>query len=122
MHNAAPRWTAPVRVHLQCGLERGFVCVHDALDFLQYEWPSRTGTLYARAANLCRLALDGGLPADIAREAFIFACLEAGMPVASERRSRRRHERAMTHSQPASWLTTPLTRGWPTLSPMVAEA
>lgn len=92
MHNSAPRWATPVHVHLQCGLERGFVCVHDALDFLEHEWPSRTGALYARAANLCRLALDGGLPADMAREAFIFACLEAGMPVAGERRSRRRHE------------------------------
>lgn len=74
---------APVRVRLQCGLERTFLSVYDALDFLEAEWPLRRGDRYKRAVNRCRAALEWAAPSEVAREAFIAACLEAGMPMLS---------------------------------------
>ena len=74
-------WRAPVKVHLQCGLERTFVSVYDALDFLENEWPLRRGERYGRAVRRCRGALARITPVEMAREAFIAACLEAGMPL-----------------------------------------
>ncbi|MCV3738219.1 DUF982 domain-containing protein [Rhizobium sp. TRM96647] len=85
MNSLYPRWTDPVRVHLQSGLTRTFSCIYDALDFLENEWPTRDGVLYERAIRQCREALGRSLPAPVAREAFAFACLEAGMPVAGDR-------------------------------------
>lgn len=72
-------WTRPMMIRLQCGLERTFVGVHDALDFLENEWPLRHGQRYERALETCHGALDGGVAPVIAREAFTAACLEAGM-------------------------------------------
>lgn len=71
----------PVRVRLQCGLERTFLGVFDALDFLEAEWPLRRGERYKRAIDKCRAALEWAAPSEVAREAFIAACLEAGMPM-----------------------------------------
>ena len=48
------RWSMPVRVSLQDGLERIFSSVNDALDFLENEWPMRSGLHYERAVALCR--------------------------------------------------------------------
>ena len=73
-------WTRPVTVRLQCGLERTFTGIYDALDFLENEWPLRHGERHDRAVKTCRRALNGIVPAVIAREAFVAACLEAGMP------------------------------------------
>lgn len=81
-------WADPVRVKLQCGLERAFSCLYDALDFLENEWPSRGGVLHRRAISQCSQALGRTLPVAIARETFIFACLEAGMPAVGDRRNR----------------------------------
>ncbi|NWJ27472.1 DUF982 domain-containing protein [Rhizobium sp. RM] len=71
----------PVRVRLQCGLERTFLSVYDALDLLEHEWPLRHGGRYKRAVETCRGALSWLVPSEVAREAFIAACLEAGMPL-----------------------------------------
>ncbi|GLR55819.1 hypothetical protein GCM10007919_05410 [Rhizobium indigoferae] len=35
-------WTRPVRIRLQCGLERTFTGAYGALDFLENEWPCVT--------------------------------------------------------------------------------
>jgi len=73
-------WNRPVTIRLQCGLERAFTGVYDALDFLENEWPLRHGERHHRAVKTCRGVLNGVVPAVIAREAFLSACLEAGMP------------------------------------------
>jgi len=73
-------WRVPVAIHLQCGLERTFHTAFDALDFLENEWPLRHGERYDRAIDKCRGAISRAVPAEVAREAFIAACLEAGMP------------------------------------------
>lgn len=73
------RWTRPVKVRLQCGLEHTFTSIYDALDFLENEWPIRHGQHHEQAVKRCRRALSGIIPAEIAREAFFGACLEAGL-------------------------------------------
>ncbi|WP_199628561.1 DUF982 domain-containing protein [Rhizobium sp. OAE497] len=75
------RWDRPVRIRLQCGLEHTFTSIYDALDFLEYEWPTRHGQRYDQAVKRCRRALSGVIPAAIAREGFVAACLEAGLPL-----------------------------------------
>ncbi|TDX79707.1 uncharacterized protein DUF982 [Neorhizobium sp. R1-B] len=73
------RWTRPVKVRLQCGLEHTFTSIYDALDFLENEWPIRHGQHHEQAVKRCRRVLSGIIPAEIAREAFVAACLEAGL-------------------------------------------
>ncbi|AJD45458.1 DUF982 domain-containing protein [Rhizobium sp. SEMIA 4085] len=73
-------WRVPVTVRLECGLERTFNSAFETIDFLENEWPERRGERYHRAVNQCRGALSRVVPAEVAREAFIAACLEAGMP------------------------------------------
>ncbi|MBB4576348.1 DUF982 domain-containing protein [Rhizobium lentis] len=73
-------WTRPVTVRLQCGLERTFTSVYHALDFLENEWPLGHGELHQRAVKTCRGALNRVIAPLIAREAFMAACVEAGLP------------------------------------------
>lgn len=77
-------WYVPLRVRLQCGAERIFTSVYEALDFLENEWPLRKGERYERAVRLCRGALSRQVPPAVAREAFVAACLEAGMPAIAQ--------------------------------------
>ena len=72
-------WAVPLSVRLQSGTNRIFASVYDALDFLEHEWPIRHGQAYERAVAACRAALNSSVPSAVAREAFIGACLEAGM-------------------------------------------
>lgn len=72
---------APVNIRLQNGLQHSFQNVYDALDFLENEWPLRRGERYRRAVAQCRGAINKLVPVEVAREAFIAACLEAGMPL-----------------------------------------
>ncbi|ASY59988.1 hypothetical protein SS05631_b58960 (plasmid) [Sinorhizobium sp. CCBAU 05631] len=68
-------------MRLSNGLERTFTSVYEAVDFLENEWPLRKGERYERALRTCLRALNRMTPAAVAREAFIAACLEAGMPL-----------------------------------------
>lgn len=74
-------WSVPLTVRFQNGTSHVFSSVFDALDFLENEWPLRRGQRYERAIKTCRGALHRTTPVAIAREAFIAACLEAGLPV-----------------------------------------
>jgi hypothetical protein len=53
---------------------------YDALEFLENEWPLKHGTYHERAISRCRGALQELVSANTALEAFVDACLEAGMP------------------------------------------
>ncbi|GLR54893.1 DUF982 domain-containing protein [Shinella yambaruensis] len=74
-------FSTPLHVHLSNGLGRTFDSVNDTLDFLENEWPLRHGQRYKRACEKCRAALLRQVPVAVAREAFVAACLEAGLPV-----------------------------------------
>ncbi|HEY0122204.1 MAG TPA: DUF982 domain-containing protein [Rhizobium sp.] len=73
-------FSAHVDVILPNGLQHSFHSVYDALDFLENEWPLKHGTYHERAISRCRGALQELVSVDTAREAFVDACLEAGMP------------------------------------------
>jgi|EndMetStandDraft_4_1072995.scaffolds.fasta_scaffold162798_2 hypothetical protein len=73
-------WHQPITVQLQNGTERRFTGAYDALDFLENEWPVRKGRHYESAKSLCRAALMRSIATEVAREAFIASCLEAGLP------------------------------------------
>ena len=74
-------WSTPVRVRLQGGLERVFNSVNDALDFLENEWPMRHGSHYEQALTLCRSAEERRTSPEIARDAFIGACIAASIAI-----------------------------------------
>jgi hypothetical protein len=74
-------FATPLHVHLSNGLSRTFDSVNDTLDFLENEWPLRHGERYKRACEKCHAALRRQTPVAVAREAFVAACLEAGLPV-----------------------------------------
>ncbi|MGV1873717.1 DUF982 domain-containing protein [Agrobacterium rosae] len=69
----------PVRITLQNGLEKTFWTVYEALDFLQNEWPRRRGNYYKQAVMKCSAALSCFESSEVAREAFMVACIEASM-------------------------------------------
>jgi hypothetical protein len=72
-------WHQPITVQLQNGTERRFGGAYEALDFLENEWPVRKGRHYESAKSLCRAALNRSIATEVAREAFIASCLEAGL-------------------------------------------
>ncbi|UTV40993.1 DUF982 domain-containing protein (plasmid) [Ensifer adhaerens] len=88
-------WSVPLQVTFQNGSNRTFSSVLDALVFLENEWPRRRGRPYEQAVEVCRRTLNRKMPVAIAREAFVAACLEAGLPAnpLAHRTSSRRDER-----------------------------
>jgi hypothetical protein len=77
-------WSTPISVGLQSGIRRSFASVLDALDFLENEWPIRSGAYYDAAIVSCRSAINKSTPPAVAREMFIAACLEAGLRTKSD--------------------------------------
>jgi hypothetical protein len=71
------KWEAPVIISLENGAPRTFNGVYEAFDFLQHEWPSRSGKVYEQALRLCRASLLGSVAGEIARIAFIEASRDA---------------------------------------------
>jgi hypothetical protein len=71
-------FSLPVSVILTNGLNRSFYSVHDALDYLENEWPCRNKESYLLALEQCRGALKRQISEVEAQEAFFAACLEAG--------------------------------------------
>ena len=73
------RWASPVRVRIGYGLPESIRTPEDALAYLEYRWPAVYGEGYRNAKEACAQALEGGLPAEAARQAFFQACVEARM-------------------------------------------
>jgi hypothetical protein len=63
------------------GLYRNIKSVEEAAEFLLHSWPKEKGRLELVARIACLNALEGGLPGDVAREAFVMAAKEAGILV-----------------------------------------
>lgn len=79
-------WQQPVQIVMPSGLSRSFRDPYDALDFLEYEWPTRRCEARHRAILWCARALEAGQLGGLARRAFLRAAREAGMapaPVAT---------------------------------------
>ena len=75
---------APLSVQMKDGTRQIFASVNDVLDFLEGEWTIYRGRKYSRAVQTCRRALNRMTPVAIAREAFVEACRDAGMPTDAE--------------------------------------
>ncbi len=70
-------WCKPVVIRLPSGLTRRFDGPYEAKDFLENEWPLRRGRHRDNASRQCEAALRRICSAEIAREAFIAAAIEA---------------------------------------------
>jgi len=86
-------WSQPIEVRLQDGLPRTFNSVNDALDFLENEWPVRSGLHYHQAVTLCRSAEGRFTSPEIARDAFIGACIAAAIAIRPTRAGHRHTDR-----------------------------
>ncbi|SMC98687.1 DUF982 domain-containing protein [Rhizobium sp. RU36D] len=72
-------WHQPVHIVMPSGLSRSFKHPYDALDFLEYEWPTRRCEARHRAMMWCARALEAGQLTGLARRAFMRAAQAAGM-------------------------------------------
>jgi hypothetical protein len=72
-------WSRPVSVRIKSESERTFSSTYEALEFLEHELPVGTGRHHKHALTTCRRALNKETPCAIARQAFISACVEAGL-------------------------------------------
>lgn len=86
-------WQKPITIRLQNGLDHTFLCIEDSLDFLENEWPIKAGRHQCRAIDLCRSAVNRITSTEVAHEALISACIEAGMPPVITVQSPRSHNR-----------------------------
>lgn len=77
-------WMTPVTVRMKDGTRQVFASVNDVLDFLEGDWTIYRGRKYNRAVQTCRRALNRMTPVAIAREAFVDACRDAGMPAGAD--------------------------------------
>ena len=73
------RWNSPVRVKIGYGFPETIRGPREALDYLQFRWPAVDGPHYRLAKTLCTDVLKQSASAEVARAAFIEACLEARM-------------------------------------------
>jgi hypothetical protein len=85
MSHAELCWSKPIEVRLSDGSRRTFNSANDALDFLENEWPERPGSHYDQAVTLCRSAKVRLTSPEIARDAFIGACISAAIPIGPAR-------------------------------------
>ncbi|MFC2248759.1 DUF982 domain-containing protein [Labrys portucalensis] len=76
-------WSCPVRFETGLGQYRTIADTEDAIRFMASNWPTVGGEAHESAQQICIEALEGYVPADDARDAFIEACCEARIIVMS---------------------------------------
>ncbi|MBW9051025.1 DUF982 domain-containing protein [Rhizobium mesosinicum] len=74
-------WSNALQVRMHSGLERRFDSPNEAADFLEHEWPFKDGEKYEQALRTCHEAIERRVSQNVAREAFIAACLEARLEI-----------------------------------------
>jgi len=80
MHTLPTPLSAALEVPMQNGLERRFASPHDAVDFLENEWPIK----YERVIKSCHGAINRQIPLAVSREAFVAACVEAELLIVAQ--------------------------------------
>lgn len=73
-------WRAPVLVRIDHGASERVDGPSDAIHYLQNRWPAERGTYYSQAIADCKQAAEGMIPAEVAKESFISAAIEAHVP------------------------------------------
>ncbi|MFC2248510.1 DUF982 domain-containing protein [Labrys portucalensis] len=74
-------FSSPVRFETGIGQFRIVATTQEAARVLLMNWPFDEGEAYFAARQACLDALEGEIPAEMARAAFVEACDEAGMYV-----------------------------------------
>jgi hypothetical protein len=72
-------WRAPVRVRIGHGASERVEGPSDAIYYLQHRWPTGQGRYFRQAMSDCKRATEGTIPAEVAKESFISAALEASV-------------------------------------------
>jgi len=73
------QWGVPVRIRVGNGIASAIRGPEEALHHLTYRWPADDGPHYDNARRQCLQALQRRVAAEVVREAFLAASLEAGM-------------------------------------------
>ena len=73
------RWLSPVFVRIGGHVPEAVRSPQDAMLYLHFRWPTRRGKAFDAARTLCAAAVEKNLACEGAREAFIIACIEAGI-------------------------------------------
>ncbi len=73
------RWLAPVFVRIGYGMPETIRSPEQALDFLRHRWPNDRGPFSKAAEQICSEEPNCRHTIVEAREAFISACIEAGV-------------------------------------------
>ncbi|WP_080725092.1 DUF982 domain-containing protein [Neorhizobium galegae] len=71
------KWNKAVSVRIGDGISDAIGGPGEAFEALNNRWPAEHGPHYVEAKRLCSMAVGGTLSAEIAREAFIGAAIEA---------------------------------------------
>ncbi|MBO9136530.1 DUF982 domain-containing protein [Rhizobium sp. B230/85] len=78
--NSLPiQWRVPVRIRFGRGIADAVRGPEEALHHLTYRWPATDGPHYDNARRQCLQALQKRVAAEVVRETFLAARLEAGM-------------------------------------------
>lgn len=67
----------PVLVRIGHGSSESVDSASDAMFYLHRRWPHERGEHYSRAVRDCKKAAEGLIPAEVARESFVSASIEA---------------------------------------------
>lgn len=76
-------WSCAVKFETGLGKYQTICDTEGAVRFLTSSWPTVGGLAHGSAQQVCLDVLDGYVPADDARDAFIEACCEARLFVMS---------------------------------------
>lgn len=74
---ATATWPQPVLVRIGYGASEPVQSASEALHYLLRRWPAERGPCYDEAMQACTAASEGTVCADLAREAFLAAAVEA---------------------------------------------
>jgi hypothetical protein len=72
-------WKDSVYIRIGTGRADVITGPSDAVAALTYRWPAGQGRQFNDARRLCSMAVEGDVSAEVAREAFIAAALEAAV-------------------------------------------
>lgn len=73
-------WNKPVEIELgRIGHYRAVTNTREAAECLMTRWPESGGPAHAAARRACLEVLEGKIPPDVARQAFIEAAEESGL-------------------------------------------
>ncbi|HEX2146562.1 MAG TPA: DUF982 domain-containing protein [Pseudorhizobium sp.] len=73
------RWSSPVRVKIGYGFPEAIRGPREALNYLQFRWPAVDGENIRAARLACADAAQQLISPEVARGAFVKACIEARM-------------------------------------------